>query len=336
MSSLYENLRKNKKVILVAEIGMNHNGNISLAKEMIEAASEAGADYIKLQSYVTELLHHPSSPAFASAKAVELSFDEQQLLFDFAAEKNINLFSTPYDLKSADFLSKQRLNIYKVASMDLNNFQLLRKLAGYGGEIVMSTGMAYLEEVDSAICFCREHGTRKIVLLHCVSDYPAKFEEVNLASINTLRSHFNCPVGLSDHSLGFEIPIAAVAMGAQIIEKHFTLDKKMAEKFPDADHDISLDKKDFRKLRQMVDNVRKAIGTPGKYPSKAEDAYRNQLRRGMYAAVDLTEGEKISPEKVVFLRPEAGISPGQASFFWNRKLKHSISKNEPIKEEDFV
>lgn len=336
MNSLYETLKGNQKIILVAEIGMNHNGSVPLAKEMIEAAAEAGADYAKLQSYVTELLHHPESPAFAPTKAVELGFDDQQQLFDFAAERNINLFSTVYDFKSAEFLSRQRLKIYKVASMDLNNLPLLGKIASYGGEIILSTGMADLAEVEKSVNFCKKHGTEKIILLHCISDYPAKCEDMNLAAISTLRSHFNCPVGLSDHSLGLEIPVAAVAMGANIIEKHFTLDKKMAEKFPDADHDISLDKQEFKKLRQMVDNVSKALGTADKYASKSEDSHRNQLRRGMYAAADLAKGEEISPEKAVFLRPVAGITPDRASLFWKKKLRHGISKYEPIKEEDIT
>lgn len=248
---------KDCPVFIVAEIGINHGGSVDMATKMIAAAKEAGADAVKFQSYITEKRAGEDNPLFPILKKCELSEKDHVRLFKVARKKRIIFFSTPFDEKSADFLEELGVPIFKIASFYITHHRLIRHLAAKRKPIILSRGMARKKEIDSAVKIIRRYGT-PFILLHCISSYPTKEDDVNLAVIQTLKNLYRVPVGFSDHTDGINIPVLAVAAGAKVIEKHFTLSKKMSG----PDHKLSLIPKEFKEMVQQIRRVETALGSP--------------------------------------------------------------------------
>jgi N,N'-diacetyllegionaminate synthase len=253
------NVGDGESVFIIAEVGINHNGSLSNAKRLITAANDAGADAVKLQSYITEKRVPTNSPIFENLKNCELSFDEQEELFSFASELNILLFSTPFDDESVDFLETMKNPVYKVASFDSVNKSLLRKIGATKKPVIMSTGMTSSAELSLAK-ECLLDGNIdadcNLAFLHCVSSYPTPPELSNLSIIHFLRDLHQGPIGYSDHTIGINIPISAVAAGAKIIEKHFTTDNNI----PGADHSMSANPNVFRSMVEGIRNMETILG----------------------------------------------------------------------------
>jgi len=306
------------KTFIIAEAGVNHNGNINIAKKLIDQAVEAGADSIKFQTFKTEnLVTKDASKAeyqkeatgagnqFEMLKKLELSYEEHILLKQYSQNKGIIFLSTPFDFESVDLLEKLDIPLYKISSGDLTNTPLLKYIAKLNKPMIVSTGMANLGEVEIAIEAIKEAGNDKISLLHCTSNYPTYYEDVNLNAMITLKNAFKLPIGYSDHTIGIEISIAAVSMGAEIIEKHFTLDKKMEG----PDHKASLNPEELKQMVLSIRNIEKAFGDGIKRCNNSEENTKKVARKSIVASVDIKKGEIISYDNITFKRPGDGMSP---------------------------
>ena len=318
------------RTALIAEVGMNHGGDGGLAWEMIRSAHENGADFVKLQSFITEEFFHPSLPYFSNTKSMELSFDTQKRLFSKSKEKGIRLITTPFDFKSVDMVEEFELPAYKIASMDNDNIPLLRYVAEKQRPVLVSCGMANLGEIEKVVNIMKQEGNDNLILVHCISDYPTKPKDLNLEMINLLKSTFKKPVGLSDHSVGLHSSYIAASLGVAVIEKHFTTDRTLHEKFPDADHNISLEPGEFKDLRQFCETVPVMMGGAPRLLTENEISGRHDLRRGFYSKRDITLGEKISLENTVLLRPVSGIAANAWDFVCGKEVKKNIPKGNPI------
>lgn len=308
----------NNQVFIIAEAGVNHNGDLNTAKKLIDAALEAGADAIKFQSFKAENLVTKDAPKahyqeettgsgnqYGMLKKLELSFDDHIMLKKYCEEKRIMFISTPFDFESVDLLEKLEIPMYKISSGDLTNIPFLRYIAKFNKLMIVSTGMANLGEVEMAVEAIRNTGNNKITLLHCTSNYPTNYDDVNLNAMITMENALKLPVGYSDHTLGIEIPIAAAAMGAVIIEKHFTLDKNMEG----PDHKASLNPLEFEQMVRSIRNIEKALGDGIKKCNKNEEDTKRTARKSIVAGRNIAKGEVLSYENISFKRPGTGISP---------------------------
>jgi sialic acid synthase SpsE len=253
-------------VYVIAEIGINHNGQPKTARQLIDRARWANASAVKFQTYITEKRVGKNSPIFNLLKQCELTFQEQKELFQYAGDSGIDVFSTPFDDESVDFLASVGTPCYKIASFDVTNRKLVRRISKQGKPVIMSRGMANRQEIDRATRILKKNDIR-FALLHCISAYPvSSMSQLHLSTIQALRGRYNCPVGFSDHTIGIEAPKYAVAAGATIIEKHFTLSKK--SKGPD--HAISAEPAEMKKLTESIRFVREIMGTPAWAETDAE------------------------------------------------------------------
>jgi N,N'-diacetyllegionaminate synthase len=311
-------MESNDHVFIIAESGVNHNGNINIAKKLIDTAVEAGADAVKFQTFKAENLVTKDAPKaeyqkettgngnqFEMLKKLELSFEDHIILKKYCDEKKIMFLSTPFDFESVDLLEKINMPIYKISSGDLTNSPLLKYIAKLNKPMIVSTGMANLGEVESAVNAIKETGNGKISLLHCTSNYPTDYVDVNLNAMLTMKSAFMLPIGYSDHTIGIEVPITAVAIGAKIIEKHFTLDKNLEG----PDHKASLNPEEFKQMISGIRNIEKAFGNGIKKCNSSEENTRRVARKSIVAKVDIRKGEIISYENITFKRPANGLSP---------------------------
>lgn len=325
---------------IIAEAGVNHNGDVELAKKLIDVAKDSGADAVKFQTFTTEGLlsknivvpkHIKSRESlFETIKKLELSEEEHYELSEYCKRKGIIFMSTPMDNKSVDLLDNIGVPVFKVASCDLDNLPLLKHIAKKARTIILSTGMGTISEVGEAVEVIKSNGNDDIILLHCVSAYPPRVEEVNLRAINTLRNAFKLPVGYSDHTIGITIPLAAVAMGANVIEKHFTLDKTMEG----PDHAVSADPVDLKNLVSGIRELEKSFGTGVKAPSKDEIVMKKAFRKSIVAGVNIKKGETITPEMISIKRPGTGISPKYFDFIVGRTVKRDITKDDLLSFKD--
>lgn len=304
---------------IIADAGVNHNGDINLAKRLIDVAKEAGADAVKFQTFKTEELltrsaekagyQKETTPSEESQydmiRKLELSGENFEELFAYAQEKGMIFLSTPFDKGSVDLLDELGISAFKVGSGEITNFPLLKHIARKRKPIILSTGMATLEEVEVALEAIKEEGGDDIILLHCVSSYPAKIEDMNLKAMETLGNAFKFPVGLSDHSLGITMPIAVVALGACVIEKHSTLDKNL----PGPDHRASLEPEELKQMVTAIRDVEKAMGDGIKRPTKDEEENKRAARRSLVAKVDIPAGSVITEEMLDVKRPGDGLEP---------------------------
>jgi N-acetylneuraminate synthase len=312
------------KTFIIAEAGVNHNGSLQFAKKLIDVACDADVDAVKFQTFKAEKLVIAKSPMakyqiknigaddsqFAMLKKLELSEADHKELAAYCQKNNIKFMSTPFDEGSVDFLGNLGMDIYKIPSGEITNKALIQYIARQKKTIFLSTGMSFLGEVEKAIGWISEvwyclSKKPDLVILHCVSNYPASEEEINLLSIKTLRDAFGLPVGYSDHSKGIEIPIAAVALGARIIEKHFTLDKDMEG----PDHKASLDPKELKALVKGIRKVEKALGDGVKRPTESEMEIKKIGRRSLVASRKILAGEIITQDDITIKRPGTGIQP---------------------------
>ncbi len=310
------------RVIIIAEAGVNHNGNIDLAKRLIEKAKEAGADYVKFQTVRSPESVTSKFAQMADYQKRNVKKDESQLemikklvlplsdfslLKDYCDDNDIRFLSTPFDIESIEALMKIGMDFMKVPSGEITNLPYLRKVAQKGLPVIMSTGMCGLDEVRKALDILYSNGLKPEVvsLLHCNTEYPTPFEDVNLKAMLTLKKEFGVRVGYSDHTKGIEVPIAAVAMGAEIIEKHFTLDRTL----PGPDHVASLEPDELKAMVDAIRNIEKAIGDGQKTVSASERKNIVIARRSIVAASNIKKGDLFSEENLTIKRPGNGISP---------------------------
>jgi N-acetylneuraminate synthase/N,N'-diacetyllegionaminate synthase len=310
----------------VAEIGFNHEGDMNLAVKMIEAAAKAGADAVKFQTYRASNLVLESVEHFNIIKHGELSLEDHQQLIEAARENHVTFFSTAYGKESVDILEEVDVPAYKVASMDLTNLPLLRYIAATGKPMIVSTGMATLGEIAEAVETIQKDGNDQIILLHCLSKYPAPPEEVNLKTISLLQETFDLPAGYSDHVLGNTAALAAVALGACMIEKHFTTDKTL----PGPDHKMSADPQEFGQLVRDIRSIESSMG--GRYDvlNRPDRGEARVIRRSIFAKVDIPAGAIITEDMIKCVRPEGGLLPKYWDCVVGRKAKMDIVKETPI------
>ncbi|GMT41882.1 MAG: NeuB family protein [bacterium] len=322
------------RAAVIAEIGINHGGDENLAWEMIRSAHKNGADFVKLQSFVMEDFLHPSIEYFSGMKLLELSLDRQKSLFGKAAEDGIRLITTPFDFASVDMAEEFDPPAHKIASMDNDNIPLIRYVAEKGRPLLLSCGMADIADIEKAVSVIRDTGNDKLVLLQCVSDYPTKPEHLNLSMIGLLRETFGCPVGLSDHSVGITGSQIALSLGAVVIEKHFTTDRGLAKKIPNADHSISIEPPELKTLSEFCRSVKVMMGDAPRRLTETETAGRDKFKRGIYAKRNIKAGETLNLGNSSFLRPVKGIRAGQWDLVDGRKVTRDIQKNSPIVSSD--
>jgi N-acetylneuraminate synthase/N,N'-diacetyllegionaminate synthase len=312
-------------VFIVAEAGINHNGDMYLAKKLIEQAKEVGVDAIKFQSFNAKELNSMriSPEIYDFFKSVEFSQENFQKLAEYAKEVGITFLSTPFDTSFAVFLNNLGLDAFKIASGDITNLPLISCIAKFKKVIILSTGASTISEISDALDII---GNGNVILTHCVSSYPAPYSELNLKAIRTLSSIFNVPVGYSDHSMGSSACIAAVSQGAVLIEKHFTIDKDL----PGPDHKLSCDKKEMASLVKTIREVEQALGSGKKRPQESEWETRVNARRSIVANCDIPAGTLIQEKMLSFKRPGIGLPPSNLNLVVGRTAKRDIGYDEPI------
>ena len=319
---------------VIAEAGINHNGNLSMALQLVDAALEAGADAVKFQTFHTEQVISPVAPKahyqiettggegsqLEMVKKLELSAEEFTTLYEYCVQKRILFLSTPFDFESVDLLDRLGMAAFKIPSGEITNLPFLEYVAKKEKPLIVSTGMATLEEVDTAVACLQQNGAQEYALLHCVSSYPALPREANLRAMLTMQAAFNVPVGFSDHTLGIDISLAAVALGASILEKHFTLDPTL----PGPDHRSSLSPGELNRMISGIRTVEAALGDGIKRPTPLEMNTRDVARRSLTAAHPLSAGNEIAPADIAIRRPGTGLPPAMLTEILGRHLRVDV------------
>jgi N,N'-diacetyllegionaminate synthase len=330
------------KTFIIAEAGVNHNGSLEMAFQLIDVAVAAGADAVKFQTFKAEKVIAVNAPKAGYQKETTGS-DESQLemvkkleldetahirLHQYCRHKGNQFLSTPFDLESIDLLNRLGLEIFKIPSGEITNLPYLKKMGALKKRLLLSTGMADLGEIEDALDVLSESGTPKgnITVLHCNTEYPTQFEDVNLLAMLTIKNAFGVEVGYSDHTLGIEVPIAAVALGATIIEKHFTLDRNL----PGPDHKASLEPDELKAMVQAIRNIEKALGDGIKRPSPSEVKNKPIARKSLVATQPIKTGELFSADNITAKRPGFGISPMR----WDEVLGQAAQKD--YKKDDLI
>ncbi len=319
---------------LIAEAGVNHNGSLDMACQLIDAAKAAGADAVKFQTFIADALVSQDAPQatyqqhntgtnesqLEMVKKLELGFDQFRQLKRYCDQVGITFLSTPFDEASADFLASLDIAAFKIPSGEVTNHPFLQHIARKGKPMYFSTGMSYLSEVDEALRAIYATGNRQVTLLHCVSNYPAAPEDINLRAMHTLHTAFHLPVGYSDHTDGIEIALAAAAMGACVIEKHFTLDRTL----PGPDHMASLEPPMLAEMVQQIRRVTQALGDGIKRPMPSEANTMLVARRSLVAACSIAAGTTITPAMLTAKRPSTGLSPAMSDWVIGRQTRIDI------------
>lgn len=332
------------KTLIIAEAGVNHNGSIELAKKLVEKAKEAGVDYIKFQTfkasklvtkaakqaeYQQKNIGNEGDSQYQMLKKLELSPEEHEILIDYCKELGIKFFSTAFDFDSIDYLHSLNLGLWKIPSGEVTNYPFLKRIAAYNEPTILSTGMCDMEDVRAAVEALYKNGLSKenLILLHCNTEYPTPFEDVNLKAMDALRKEFGVEVGYSDHTKGIEVPIAAVALGATVIEKHFTLDRNMEG----PDHKASLEPEELKAMVSAIRNIEKAVGGDGtKHVSDSEKKNIAIARKSIVAACDIKAGELFTEQNLTVKRPGNGISPMRWEEVLGQKAKRDFNEDELI------
>ena len=335
MSNKKKLIEENKHCFIIAEAGSNHNKDINIAKKLIDAAVDAKADAVKFQLFTAEKLYSKYTPKFEYLKEkdvykmikdMELPRDWIKEIADYCKNKKIFLLSSVFDFEAIDIIDKY-ISAFKIASFEIVDLELIKYAAEKGKQMIISTGMANMGEIEDAINTIKSVGNEDIVLLHCNSLYPSIPEIVNLRAMNTLRTAFNLPVGFSDHTIGIHIPIAAVAMGACAIEKHFTIDRTL----PGPDHSFAIEPQELKEMVKCIRETEKALGSGIKEISKLEskEMYM-KARRSIHALVDIQKGTKMRKNMLIVKRPGYGIKPKFIDLLIGRETKKNIKKDEWI------
>ncbi|EAJ1462456.1 N-acetylneuraminate synthase [Campylobacter upsaliensis] len=331
-----------KKVLIIAEAGVNHNGDINLAKKLIEQAAKAGADVVKFQTFKANSCVSVSAKKakyqlettakeesqLEMIKKLELSYESHFELMKHCKKHGIAFLSTPFDLESVEFLRGLDLPYFKIPSGEITNLPYLKAVAKCKKRVLLSTGMANLGEIEAALTILRKNGTRNITLLHCNTEYPTPFEDVNLNALKTLKEAFKLEVGYSDHTEGIVASLGAVALGAVVIEKHFTLDKTMEG----PDHRASLEFEELRALCKGIRELEKALGSGIKKASKSEAKNKIIARKSLVAKREIQKGEKFSIENLTTKRPGSGISAMRYEEYLGKRALKTYKKDELINE----
>jgi len=334
---------------IIVEAGVNHNGSLEIAKKLIDAAVKAGADVVKFQTFRADrLVTATASRAeyqivntgtnesqFEMLNKLELSPEMHRELFSYCQEKNIIFMSTPFDEASVDLLDNLGMEIFKISSGEITNKPLIQHIASKMKPIILSTGMSHLGEVEKTVSWIDDIWDKldkrpQLTILHCVSNYPARIEDVNLNAIRTMEMVFGLPIGYSDHTMGIEAAIAAVAVGARVIEKHFTLDRDMEG----PDHKASLEPKELKDMVRAIRNIEKAMGDGIKKPAKSEISTRKIARRSLVAARDIKAGKTLLSDDILTKRPGTGIPAEFKDKIVGMQLESDISVDSVIRWED--
>lgn len=331
---------KSMGCLIIAEAGVNHNGRLDIAIQLVDAAIAARADFIKFQTFKAESLasieakraeyqernttQHENQ--LEMLRRLELSDEDFSTLSDYCHRQGISFLSTPFDCASIDFLTTLGMGLWKIPSGEITNYPYLVKIAETQKPIIMSTGMCTLDDIEAAVRVLNLHNCGPITLLHCTTEYPAPYAEVNLRAMDTLRHTFNLPVGYSDHTLGFAIPIAAVALGAIVIEKHFTLDRSM----DGPDHKASLEPHELRVLVETIRNVEISLGDGTKKPTDSESKNIGIARKSIVASTNIRQGEIFTEDNITTKRPGTGINPMRWNEVIGQIAKRSFKKDELI------
>lgn len=330
----------NNRTFVISEAGVNHNGDVEIAKKLIDAAAEAKADAVKFQTFKAEsMAAHNAEKAeyqkkatgcegsqYEMLKKLELSLDDHIELYKHCQKKGIMFLSTPFDFESVDLLQELGVKMFKISSGDLTNMPLLKYIAKINKPIILSTGMADLGEIKEAVAWIQNEGNSKIILLHCTTNYPAAYHSVNLRALATIKKVFGLPVGYSDHTEGIETGIAAVAMGACIVEKHFTLDKKMHG----PDHKASLEPDELKEMIQYIRNVEKAMGSERKICTPDEVENKKTARKSIITTKRISKGETIDFSNIAVKRPGTGIAPKYFDDVIGFRALTDLEKDTPL------
>jgi N,N'-diacetyllegionaminate synthase len=332
--------RKDYRTFIIAEAGVNHNGSLEIAQKLVDVAAESGVDAVKFQTFRAEnivskyaekaeyqkLTTDAGESQLEMLKKLELDEAAHKALFRYCSEKNIQFMSSPFDLEGIDLLNSLGVEIFKIPSGEIINLPYLRKIGCLKKNIILSTGMADLGEIEKALDVLVSAGTllENITVLHSNSQYPTPMEDVNLRAMETIRCAFKVKVGYSDHTQGIEVPIAAVALGASVIEKHFTLDKAMAG----PDHKASLQPQELMAMVRAIRNIEKALGDGIKKPSQSERKNIEIVRKSIVAARDIKQGEVFTKQNITTKRPGTGISPLEWDRVIGKKAKRNFKKGE--------
>lgn len=331
-----------KNIFIIAEAGVNHNGSIELAARLIDVAVDAGADAVKFQTFKAENIISKHAPKanyqkettdknesqLEMVRKLELGEAEHKTLIEHCKEKGIMFMSAPFDLESIDLLLELGLEIMKIPSGEITNLPYLRKIGGLGKRIIMSTGMADLKEIEDALNILLQSGTDRtnITILHCNTEYPTPFEDVNLSAMLTIKDALNINVGYSDHTLGIEAAIAAAALGADVIEKHFTLDKTM----PGPDHQASLEPGELKAMVQAIRNIERSLGDGIKKPSSSEIKNIAVVRKSIVAKKCINKGEVFTTDNITSKRPGTGVNPMEWDNVIGKAAKGDFAEDEMI------
>lgn len=336
-------------VLIIAEAGVNHNGDMDLAKKLIDVASEAGADIVKFQTfkaekivskkaekagYQKEAMAGNDNSQLSMLKKLELSESQHVELINYCNTKPIQFLSTAFDLESINLLENLSIEIFKIPSGEITNYPYLKRIAETGKQVIMSTGMATMGDIQAAMTVLLTNGINKtdITLLHCNTQYPTPMKDVNLKAMLSIGSKFGTKYGYSDHTAGIEIPVAAVALGATIIEKHFTLDKNLEG----PDHKASLDPVELKQMVDAIRNIEIAIGSGIKKPSESEKTNIIAARKSIHYSKPLLEGHIITESDLIMKRPGSGISPMEFMNILNKRLRHQVNEDDIFKWEDIA
>lgn len=337
------------KPYIIAEIGANHNGNMDLAKTIIDAAAQCGVAAVKFQSWTdtsliaqeeydrNQLYEDSPKKHFGSLKDMVEKYylreDQHVLLKEYCDKKGVDFCSTPFSVQETDMLNELNVPFFKVASMDINNLRLLKYMAQKGKPVVLSTGMSTLSEIETAVRTIENEGNKEIIILHCISIYPPEPKDIHLNNILSLRKIFpNYPIGFSDHTIGVSVPIAAVVLGAAVIEKHFTTDKNL----PGWDHDISADPEEMKFIVEQSQIVNEALGCFERIVSTAEQNKKLKFRRSIVLTRNKKKDDIITQNDITFKRPGTHIRPDEEKYVIGRKLKRNMCADELIDWSDFV
>ena len=331
-----------RKTLIIAEAGVNHNGNMEMAKQLVDAAAHAGADMVKFQTFSAERLAIASAPKadyqnqttdqkqsqFAMLQQLELTAEMHEQLITHCAKKGIGFFSTGFDIQSLDFLASLEVEQFKIPSGEITNLPYLRHIGGFGKPLILSTGMATLGEIEEALDALVIAGTprSRITVMHCTTEYPTPMQDVNLLAMTRIRDAFGVEVGYSDHTAGSEVPVAAVALGATVIEKHLTLDANL----PGPDHKASLEPDEFGAMVRAIRNIEQAIGDGIKRPSCSEAKNKPIARKSLVAAKPIKTGERFTPDNLTAKRPGTGISPMRWDEMMGRPATRDYDADELI------
>jgi len=337
-----------KKVIIIAEAGVNHNGEFEKALELVKIAADAGADYVKFQTfkanrlvsksalkaeYQKSIFDNNGDTQFEMLKKLEMQDDWHQKLIDYSESLGIKFLSTGFDIESINFLDQLGIDFFKVPSGEITNYPYLQNIASKKKPVILSTGMAELSEINEAIDLLEENGIdkNKITVLHCNTTYPTEMLDVNLHAMNDISQKLNVNIGYSDHTLGIEVPIAAVALGAKVIEKHFTIDKQL----PGPDHKASLDPLELKLMVKAIRNIEYAIsGTGTKVPTASELTNRTIARKSIHLSNSLKSGAIIKIDDIIMKRPGDGISPMMINSIIGKKIKYDLPVEHKLSFKD--